>query len=121
MITGNLLAKLSILLLFRQLFAVGRRSRIAIWIGSVAVVLVFVPTFTYQFIIMVPRPGMTWDDVFLSGQSGANVPFWPVVSSALHLMLDLYIVLLPLPIIAKLNWSTKQKLKAALVFSTAIW
>jgi hypothetical protein len=43
------------------------------------------------------------------------------MSGALDVLLDLYIFILPLPIIAKLNWSTKKRLKALALLSTGFW
>ncbi|KAL2129453.1 hypothetical protein VTI74DRAFT_7793 [Chaetomium olivicolor] len=81
-ITGMFLAKMAILLLFHQLFAIGRCSKIAIRSGMVIVSIVFIPNIAYQFITLVPRHGMSWDDVALSGQSEMNSAFWPIVLKA---------------------------------------
>ncbi|KAK4152538.1 hypothetical protein C8A00DRAFT_44434 [Chaetomidium leptoderma] len=120
-ITATFLSKVSIFLLFHQIFAIERRMQISIWAGLTATFLVFAASVGYQLHHFTPIPGTTWNELALSGGNpleGSTA--WAVVSSVLNLMLELYVFLLPLPTIATLSWSTRKRLKASAVFSTGL-
>ncbi|KAK4241545.1 hypothetical protein C8A03DRAFT_12189 [Achaetomium macrosporum] len=119
-ITATLFSKASIFLLFHQIFTMERHMQIAIWAGLAVSFAVFLPSVGYQVYTLTPNPGETCDDLALSGKSEQGGAVWSIVGSVLNLMLDVYIFLLPLPIIAKLNWSTRKRLKASAVFSTGV-
>lgn len=115
-ITGGILAKISILLLLHQTFTIERHMKLAIRGGLGAALVAFVLSIGFQIAYASPRAGETWDDMPKKTEQGVT---WSIVGSVLNLLLDLNIFLLPFPIIAKLNWSTRKRLKALAVFSTA--
>jgi flavin-dependent dehydrogenase len=115
-----LFAKASVFFLFRQIFTVERRRRIAIWAGLVATFLQSAATVAFQSYTLTPDPGKTWDDAALNSKAERMGGSWWIANAALYIALDLYVLLLPLPIIVRLNWSTKKRLKALAVFSTGL-
>lgn len=116
-------AKTSIFLLFLQIFSIERGMRIAIWGGIVFTTLNFVvtiPLVTYYMIPLVDD-GQTWADLVAKGPTGYFS--WSGVVQGLRytsLPIDLYIFLLPLPVLARLNLSMDKKLGLMAIFGTAL-
>lgn len=111
-----MLAKISIFLLMHQTFVIERTMKLAIHAGLGATFVAFVLSIGFQIAYASPRAGESWDDMSKKTEQSA---VWSIVGSVLNLLLDLNIFLLPCPIIARLNWSTRQRIKALGVFSTA--
>ncbi|KAH6853930.1 hypothetical protein B0I37DRAFT_18758 [Chaetomium sp. MPI-CAGE-AT-0009] len=114
-IMATSLAKTSIFLLLHQIFTLERGMIIAIRIGLVATCAVLILSFVSQCWNDIPRAGETWDDVALKFD---RMVVWSPAASILYLLLDLYIFFLPLPVVARLSWPTRKRLKALAVFST---
>lgn len=95
---------------------------VAIIIGIVINVLLYgisIPVLTYY---STPHVGKTWDDVVVSTIMNPKIfAFkWGVGQASIGSALDIYIFILPLPVIARLNLSTKKRLQLMAVFFTAI-
>ncbi|KAK3300545.1 uncharacterized protein B0H64DRAFT_18438 [Chaetomium fimeti] len=114
-IMATLMAKTSIFLLLHQIFTLERGMIIAIRIGLAATCAVAMVSFASQCWNDIPRAGETWDDVALKFD---RIIVWSPATSIMYLLLDLYMFLLPLPVVARLSWPTKKRLKALAVFST---
>lgn len=113
-----MLSKASILLLFLQLFNIQDRMRLAIRIAFAAIILVYLPAFPLAGYYNTPNPGQSWDDVMLSMKPTGGI-YWGIVQSALGILLDLYIFILPLPAVTQLQISRSKRNQLVLVFSTA--
>ncbi|KAI0837145.1 hypothetical protein F5Y06DRAFT_304868 [Hypoxylon sp. FL0890] len=116
------LCKAAVLLMYLQLFSVSRRMRVAVWIGLAFNFLVYIPSIPMAAIYETPRPGHSWEEMIAidkQSQQGVLVPY-AITTGAASVLLDLYIFLLPLPIIARLNLSRSKKIQVALVFMTAL-
>ncbi|AEO70528.1 uncharacterized protein THITE_2092033 [Thermothielavioides terrestris NRRL 8126] len=118
-ITATALAKAAILLLFNQMFTVERRAHVAILAGLVVNGVLFLLGIAFESYDVVPAPGQTWDQAALSDKSD-RFSTWAIATGVLTLLLDIYIFVLPVPFIARLNWSTRQRLKALAMFSTGL-
>ena len=115
---GAFFAKTSILLLFHQLFNVQRPIRISIWVGHVFNFMLYAVGIAVATYFETPRIGEQWTDT-LDGRTLVPVPWWQL-QSALTVLLDLYIFVLPLPVLAKLSLPMKRKLGLTAVFSLAL-
>lgn len=113
-----ILSKASLLLLFLQIFEIQSGMRRAIRLGFVAIVLVYLPSVPLAGYYYTPSPGQSWDDVMMSGKPVQSI-YWGIVQSALGIILDLYIFILPIPAVAKLQISRSKRRKIVLTFSTA--
>ncbi|KAI2634783.1 hypothetical protein GGS26DRAFT_524281 [Hypomontagnella submonticulosa] len=116
------LCKAAILLMYLQLFSVSRGMRIAVWIGLVFDFLLFIPSVPMAAIYEAPRPGHSWEEMITANernQVDILVPY-AIATGAVSVLLDLYIFILPLPIIIKLHLSLSKKIQVALVFMTAL-
>ena len=114
-----LFAKLALFLLYYRLFASGYWTKIAIYLGIIAVCLFYIACSIAFLILCLPRPGESW----ISPRFGARTALIIKVSFAqgwFNLLSDLYILLLPLPVLWKLHMPLRKKLGVAAVFLTGL-
>lgn len=122
---GIWLAKSSTLLLFYEVFQVSKAMRLAIWFGLAFNFALFGTNIVMRSYYFAPHMGRTWIDLVIehparveSNLDGAIVP-WGVASSVASTVLDLYIFVLPLPLICKLNLPPRKRVRLAFIFLTA--
>lgn len=112
-------AKGAILLLYLRIFTINRKMRYSIWFGLVWNFLLYwsgIPIATYYG---TPRIGQPWD-VVAATETCANLANYLVIQGVLAVALDLYIFILPIPIVLKLRISLQQRLSILGIFGTAI-
>lgn len=112
-------SKASIFLLFHQIFEVQKAMRIAITAGIIFSALLYFINIPTSALLSAPHVGETWASVLTSGRPQKNL-IWGVVQAALSILLDLYIFILPIPVILRLHLSTKKKIQLVAVFTTAL-
>lgn len=72
-----------------------------------------------------PHAGQTWDDLVVShilpheGSTATRLP-WSVLTASANTALDLYILLLPLPLTYKMKLPTRKRIQMALIFLTGL-
>lgn len=92
--------------------------RIAIWIGQTFNFLIYGAGLAVASYYETPKPGQPWETALVER---ALIPLkWWQAQSALSIVLDLYIFILPLPVIGSLKMSTKKRLSIVAVFSLAL-
>lgn len=105
--------------MYRQIFTVDKKMRIAIWAGLIAdfviygVSLVIVPYFE------APHVGETWADLLIN-QRPARITPTGAEQGSLAVLLDLYIFILPIPRLSTLKLQSRRKLKLLCIFGTAL-
>ena len=112
-------AKGAILLLYLRIFTINKKMRFCIWLGLILNFLLYwssIPIATYYG---TPRIGQPWDVVAIT-ETCANLTIYLVIQGVLSVVLDLYILILPFPIVLKLGISLQQRLSILSVFGTAI-
>ncbi|KAM0525736.1 hypothetical protein ACHAPE_000447 [Trichoderma viride] len=112
-------AKSAILLLYLQIFIAHTDMRIAVYVGIVFTGLVYWVTIPLEIAINAPHPGDTWADLLINGQVQKLLP-WGVVQGSLAVVIDLYIFILPLPVLWRLNMSLRKRIAVCAVFFTAL-
>ncbi|KAI1130425.1 hypothetical protein F5Y10DRAFT_263118 [Nemania abortiva] len=125
-------SKTATLLLFRQVFNVSRAMLIAIWIGIAVSFTLYGSSLAALSYFSAPHAGQTWDQVAAEAISNNLSPlykgvapiviplYWGVAQGAIGTVFDLYIFILPLPILSRLNLSRKRKLQLSALFFVAI-
>ncbi|KAF3760404.1 hypothetical protein M406DRAFT_283563, partial [Cryphonectria parasitica EP155] len=112
-------SKTAIFLLYRQLFAVKKWMRYAIIGGIIFTFLLYFPNIPLAAIYSAPRVGEPWSSILTS-----NGPFkmitYSIVMASGSTLLDIYIFLLPLPIVARLHMPLGRRLQLIGVFGTAL-
>lgn len=113
------LAKLSILLLYLQLFRVNTGLRWAVWGGIVLTCIAYLPNIGVSSYYCAAHPGEAWDYKIGDRCGNKDGLKWLIASAALSLTLDLYIMCLPIPQIMSLNMSLRRRLGVCLIFLAA--
>lgn len=93
--------------------------RIAIRFGIVFAALLYFTNIPISAILSAPRVGDSWASVLFSGRPQKDL-VWGVVQSALSIVLDLFIFILPIPLVLKLHLSRRKKFQILTVFATAL-
>ncbi|KAI0381914.1 hypothetical protein F5Y04DRAFT_62351 [Hypomontagnella monticulosa] len=112
-------SKAAILLLLLQIFTVDKKMRIAIYIGLVITVVAYWPNLILVPIFSVPYAGETWDDMVTSPRVFKMTPVG-TEQGTLAVLLDLYIFILPMPILASLNTTITKRLHLIGIFGIAL-
>lgn len=112
-------AKGAILLLYLRIFTINRIMRYSIWLGLLWNTLLYwsgIPIATYY---CTPRIGKPWDPVTITN-SCVKFTTYTLVQGVLSVVLDVYISILPIPIVLTLQISLKRRLSILGVFGTAV-
>lgn len=72
-----------------------------------------------EFVMCLPRKGQSWSDFKLLENCARSLPF-AIVQGTLNVLVDIWLLYLPLPIIWNLHLPTKKKLWVAGIFATGI-
>lgn len=96
--------------------------RLAIWFGLSFNFAISGTGLVIRTYSSAPHIGQTWNDVIVSQliNYDPTVMPWAMVSAAANTVLDLYIFILPLPLISKLNLPLRKRIRVAFVFLTAL-
>ena len=114
-----LFSKLSILLLLFRLFSPNKLTRNLLFLGIGWALAITVITLVLAGAMCAPRQGESFDNPALSSRCSHQKP-WPTVHSVLILILDFYILYLPIPRIWRLQLSLKRKIGVLSIFMTGI-
>ncbi|KAI1324710.1 hypothetical protein F5Y16DRAFT_380143 [Xylariaceae sp. FL0255] len=113
-------SKLSTLLLLRSVFSVSPYTNIAIWIGIVYDFVLYVTSFILASVWATPHRGQGWVSLINgAGSTAQYVIFLAIGQGAASILLDTYMFILPLPVIARLNLSTNRKWQIGAIFLVA--
>lgn len=113
--------KAAIFLLYRQLFAPKKGTRVAINIGLVITLLIYLSQIPLAAIYSAPRAGHSWNSLLLTIVNNSR-PFalGGAIQSAIGTVMDFYIFFLPLPILIHLQMPVKRRVQLVCIFSTAL-
>jgi hypothetical protein len=111
---ANYLGKVSLLALYHRIF--GHITTVRYTIYAVAVVGLIGPALTFvDAIVCSPPKGTTW------GTHNPNCDKsykYGIAQAIASLLIDLYIMILPIPIISRLHLERKKKIGILLIFMT---
>ena len=112
--------KLSFFLLYLQIFRPFLWLRICIIAGAVIVTAVYLAAMIGELIVQTPRPDQTWFEYFQAshaGKGGVNIS-WALAAWALAT--DIYILVLPIAGVSRLQVSAKRKFAVIMAFMTGL-
>ncbi|RAL17624.1 uncharacterized protein BO97DRAFT_448093 [Aspergillus homomorphus CBS 101889] len=111
-------AKASILLLYQQIFPLEKPMKLAIRLGLVATFVIYWPHVALESYFCAPHVGETWTDLLITRRPEKMI-FWGILQGTLAVM-DLCILILPLPRLWTLQLSRPKRLQIMTLFSTAM-
>lgn len=112
-------AKLSLFLLYLRIFIVNRVMKWAIYAGIVAVIGFYVATGVYFGYACLPGQDETWLLASLA-QRCHDVTVLELPQGIFGLLSDLYLYILPIPVIMRLNFGRKKKVGTLAIFGTGL-
>lgn len=92
--------------------------RVAIWAGLAFNFLIYWPGVAVAAYYETPRAGESWVAI-LDGRTLVPLRWWQA-QSALSIVLDLYIFILPIPVLARLKMPMRKRVSVIAVFSLAL-
>ena len=110
-----LFAKLALFLLYYRLFALHYWTKIAIYLGIITNGLWNVAFATACLILCVPWPGESWK----SPKCSRTLKMIEIFT-AFNAVSDLYLFILPLPVLRSLQMPPRRKLGVVATFSTGL-
>ena len=114
-----LLAKLSLFLLYLRLFRLSQGTRIATWIGIVSCTIYYLFGGVFTLTMCSPWPGETYYVPAL-GKRCRLVEGYAYSTICFNALSDIYLVIIPLPVILELQFSTKKKIRICCIFMLGI-
>lgn len=119
LLPGLFCSKASLFLLFSQIFSIKGSMKTAIRIGLVLNFLLYFTGIPVEAYYQAPNIGQKWETLMLSEKLRQAI-YWGLVQSSVAIVLDLYIFILPLPVIAQLHIPSRKQAKLGAIFSTAL-
>ena len=109
--------KLTFFLLYLQLFRSVKLMRLSIYAGLIFTVGFYLAVGIAQFVYATPHPGQTFIETYSKKPSKESLKL-AVPFSAVGVGIDLYILMLPMVIVSKLQMPKSQKIGVNLIFAT---
>lgn len=110
-------AKLSLFLLYLHLFSLSK-IKIFVYVGIVSIFVVYTGITIGWGVICLPQRGKGWMDVLFDQKCVVTSKKINYIVGSFGVISDLYILVLPIPVILRSNLSRKQKIKVCAVFMT---
>ena len=111
------MAKLSLLLLYLEVFGPRTKLRYATYFGIFFVVVCYAGFFVAYCALAIPRPGQNLIAFMYSKGIASLLPL-AVAQGAVNIASDFYIFLLPIPGVLQLQMPTKKKIGICAIFMT---
>ncbi|ROW13614.1 hypothetical protein VPNG_04561 [Cytospora leucostoma] len=112
-------SKAAILLMYRQIFTIDKKMRVAIWVGLFADFIIYGASLVIVPYFEAPHVGETWPGL-IDNQRPARIIATGTEQGSLAVLLDLYIFILPIPRLYTLKLESRRKQKLLCVFGTAL-
>lgn len=114
-----LFLKVTFFIIYRQVFGPMRWMRISASIGAIITTLFYTSMSVCSIVFTTPRKGETWLYHATGPLERLNVRF-AIPQSCINLVLDLYILILPIVAVAKLQMAPRRKIGIILIFLTGL-
>ena len=112
-------AKLALFLLYYRIFGLSRWTRIAIYFGIVFTGLYYLASIIVLIVLCIPRRNESWTaNPYVARCERAEV--MGDVQGIFGLVSDLFIFVLPLPVLFRLQMSLKKKVGITAIFCTGL-
>ena len=112
-------AKSTIFLFYLHVFGVSKMIRYGVWFGLFWNFCLYWSSIPIETVTSVPRIGQPWNIETIDRKNRISTEY-SVFQGVFAVALDLYIFLLPIPVILKLQMSLRRRYSILGVFGTAI-
>ena len=112
-------AKLSLFLLYLRLFLPNQWTRILIYFGILATLLLYTATTVAFGVLCIPRPGESWVESGFSPRCRSSFVL-TYIQGIFNVVSDLYLLILPIPVVWQLQMPSKKKIGVCAIFMTGI-
>ena len=112
------LVKLSLFLLYLRVFTLVRHIRILIFIGIAFHLVLYTTCFVLAFVFCYPRGGQSFLISFTAPSCASDAARLGIAQSVANIIGDFYLLLLPVPVIWKLQLSLQKKIGVTAIFMT---
>ena len=107
--------KLSLFLLYLSLFRPKPTTRILIYIGITAISMMYSVTTITEAVLCIPLPGHSWISTVYTRKC-INTKTIGYVAGSFNVVSDLYLLVLPLPIVWSLQLPLRKKIGLSAIF-----
>lgn len=111
--------KVSIFLLYIQIFRINTFVRRGAKIGIVVAFLAYFPPTLILSYFDAPHAGQTWEYLLVSGMPEKGIP-GGITIGCLSVLVDIYVFVLPIPPLLKLNMPLSKRIQLMVLFGTAL-
>lgn len=93
-----------------------------VWVGVVFGVAIYVPFIPSAAVFDAPKLGQTWEQEleYLASTGDKSLIYWGPIQGSCSVLLDLFIFIMPLPVLKKLQLPMERKLQLFALFATAL-
>lgn len=112
-------AKLALFLLYYRIFALNSRTKFAIYLGIVVNCLFYIASAIAHLVLCIPRPSDGWTSPRYAARCNKSRVL-DIIVGIFGLISDLYIFILPLPVLWRLQMPLKRKLGVMAIFLTGL-
>jgi hypothetical protein len=113
------MAKLSLLLLYLQIFRPNVRLRYCIYLTIGLISIFYSATFIAYAVLSIPRPGQSQLEAMLSVNTARDIPLG-ITQGVVNVITDFLIFCLPIPVVWKLQLPRRKKVGVLAMFMTGL-
>ncbi|KAL8712350.1 MAG: hypothetical protein Q9220_003501 [cf. Caloplaca sp. 1 TL-2023] len=113
------LIKLSLFLLYLQIFNPLRYLRYLVWIGVTVTILFYLPASIAKVVLCAPRRNETYAQAYATARCGDSKTI-NVCIGVFNIISDLYLLVLPIPATLALQLPRRKRIGALVVFMTGL-
>lgn len=112
------IVKLSLFLLYLRVFALVRHIRTAIFVGIVFHLILSTTSFVLEFVFCYPRRGQSFLMSFTAPRCAKDAATLGIAQGVGVIIGDFYLLLMPMPVVWKLQLSLRKKIGVTVIFMT---
>ena len=113
-------AKASLLLLYLRIFSLKKPVRYWIYFGLIFTFCLYSVNIPFEAYYCAPSPSGSWGDMFSIGPKCYHSIILGLVQGSLSVALDLFLLILPMPVVMTLQMSSKKRVGALAVLMTGV-
>lgn len=112
-------AKLSLFLLYLRIFSPDRWTRLMIYLGAITCFICYMVTAVTMTALCIPRHEESWIIALLSSRCHKAITM-TYVQGVFNIVSDFYLLLLPIPVVWKLQLTLRKKIGISAIFMTGL-